>query len=528
MVEKRASLYLQWVAAMLLTVGAATVAPGDDATALPPDAAVIPANGGLVASFRVADLWEHALLRPVRDKLKKEVAELATEIEKNLGAPPETIERLTVVVVGFNGGGEVVLVRLRRPFDRARVTALAGKDAKEETYRGRSLFVGGGRQDAVALLDDRTYVVGRADPIRGLLDRPAKSKDGPLTPAARLLGEKHTFVFGANVPAIAEQVKDELPSQVEAIRPLLEAKTGAVAADLDEEAKGEVRLTFADAAAAKKGEKAARDGLTLARAGLIALRFAVAKEKAFLPLIDQADAAIKTAEVRSDQASVTAMLRVRVDPDKVIPSVVALIQKQRGEVRRQQSTNNLRQLAIAMHNFHGTYNRFPAAMICDRRGKPLLSWRVQLLPYIDQKALYDEFHLDEPWDSEHNKKFLDRMPRVFAAQGEEKSNRTHYQVFTGKDTCFEGKKGIPINEITDGTSNTLLIVEAATAVPWTKPEDLPFDADKPLPKLGGVQPGGFNAAFADGSVRFLKADIKESTLRLMIQRNDGQPLPGDF
>src|SRR5205807_5126217 len=88
-----------------------------------------------------------------------------------------------------------------------------------------------------------------------------------------------------------------------------------------------------------------------------------------------------------------------------------------GAAGRVQSTNNLRQIAIAMHSYHGTHNEFPAAYSTSKDGKPLLSWRVEILPYIEQGALFNEFHLDEPWDSEHNKKLIERMPTIFAAPG---------------------------------------------------------------------------------------------------------------
>jgi hypothetical protein len=517
---------------MALTAGAGLlvgVSGGEAKTATPPDVAAIPPDCAIVVSFRLADLWEHSALRPVRDKLKKDVTEIATELQKNLGAAPETIERLTLVVLGVQGGGEAILVHLKKPFDRTRVVALAGEGATEEKYRGLPLFTGPKRA-AVALLDDHTYILGQgAGPLRTLLDRPIKGKTGALTPALRLMAEKHAFVLGMNLPDIHEAIKDELPSQVDALRPLLEAQTAAFAADLADEATGRARLTFTDAAAAKKGEQAARDGIDLARAGLAAVKLTLkAKDAAARALIDEVDAALKAAEVQREDTAVVAKVQRKVALDKVVPAIVELVQEQRRSVGRFQNQNNLRQLLLAMHNYHSTFNRLPPAAIYDKRGKPLLSWRVQILPFIEQDALYKEFHLDEPWDSDHNKKLLDKMPRTFMAEGQAKTNRTHYQVFVGKGTCFEGKKGIQFSDITDGLSNTFLIVEAGNAVPWTKPEDLPYDTDKPLPKLGGGAPGGFLAGYADGSVHFLKQDIKPSTLHLLIQRNDGQPLPADY
>jgi hypothetical protein len=177
-----------------------------------------------------------------------------------------------------------------------------------------------------------------------------------------------------------------------------------------------------------------------------------------------------------------------------------------------------------MHNYHDTFKKFPANAIYSQDGKPLLSWRVAILPFIEENALYNEFRLNEPWDSEHNKRLLDRMPKIYAPGGAvaAEPNSTFYQVFTGKDTIFEGTNGLGIAAITDGTSNTILAVEAGKAVPWTKPDDVPYDAKDNLPKLGGLFKEGFHILMADGSVRFVRRDFDQQTLRLAITRNDGQ------
>jgi hypothetical protein len=196
---------------------------------------------------------------------------------------------------------------------------------------------------------------------------------------------------------------------------------------------------------------------------------------------------------------------------------------------RQQSTQNLKMLGLAMHNYLSEYGQFPPAAVYSNDGKPLLSWRVLLLPYLDERDLYTKFKLDEPWDGPTNKKLLEKMPAIFSpTPGKPKdSYDTVYQVFTGKGTIFPSPKTSKISDITDGTSNTILIVEAAKAVPWTKPDDLPFDAKTPLPKLGGVIKQGFMTAFADGSVRFLKQSIKEASLRKLITSNGGEVIGAD-
>ena len=187
------------------------------------------------------------------------------------------------------------------------------------------------------------------------------------------------------------------------------------------------------------------------------------------------------------------------------------------------SQNNLKQLALAMHNYHDATGALPPAAVFDEDGKALLSWLVLILPYIEQDALFRQFHLDEPWDSSHNKPLLAQMPPVYKSGGKTTPpNSTHCQVFTGVGTVFEGTKGSKLTDIPDGTSNTLLVVEAAEAVPWTKPDDVPYSAHKKIPELGGVFEDGFNAVMCDGSARFLKKSLKVDTLRAFITRHGGE------
>jgi RNA polymerase sigma factor (sigma-70 family) len=211
---------------------------------------------------------------------------------------------------------------------------------------------------------------------------------------------------------------------------------------------------------------------------------------------------------------------IKVDPAQQ-KEAVAKIQL---AAQRAQSSNNLKQIAIAMHNYHDTHNQLPAAAICDKNGKPLLSWRVAILPYLEQNGLYQEFKLDEPWDSAHNKKLLEKMPPIYAPLGDKikQPHSTFYQVFTGAGTLFEGDKGLRFADITDGMSNTLLIVEAGDAVPWTKPQDLPYEANKKLPPLGGLFKEGFHIGLADGSVHWIRRTFDIDTFRLVITRGDGQ------
>jgi hypothetical protein len=189
---------------------------------------------------------------------------------------------------------------------------------------------------------------------------------------------------------------------------------------------------------------------------------------------------------------------------------------------------NLRQVALAMQYYQQTHGTFPPAAIADKESKPLLSWRVAILPYVEQAPLYNQFKLDEPWDSPHNIKLIEFMPKLYCLPGEKPREpfATRYQVFVGKGAAFEGTKGLPWTAFSDGTSNTLLVAEAAQPVPWTKPDDMAYDPAGPLPPLGDFT-GPYAVAFADGSVRFLRKEIDEPTLRALVTR-DGNEVIGQL
>lgn len=222
------------------------------------------------------------------------------------------------------------------------------------------------------------------------------------------------------------------------------------------------------------------------------------------------------------------------------------------------SRNNLKQIGIALHNFHDVYGRFPPAVVYGPDGKPWHSWRILILPYLDAGGTtgYNEYKFDEPWDGPNNKKLLQNVPDVYRdpIYGSADNNYTHYAAITGKGTAFPiegvkmdannptsplanistGRGASRISRILDGTSNTLLIgsVSPEREIPWTKPEDVSFN-DK-FPTLG--QKGSFatpykspKAAsglflFADGSVRNIRNDIELETLRNLLTIADGNPI----
>jgi len=188
---------------------------------------------------------------------------------------------------------------------------------------------------------------------------------------------------------------------------------------------------------------------------------------------------------------------------------------------RARSMNNLKQIALAMHTHHDALKSLPPAYSVDKNGKLLLNWRVAILPFVEQEGLWRQFRMDEPWDSEHNKKLIPLMPEVYRAPGSRAGpGKTNYLTVRGKDSMFPGAEKISFAQVKDGTSNTIMVVEAAdsSAVQWTKPDDFVPDPKEPAKGLVGLRPGGFLAALGDGSVQFLPASADPDKLKALFTR----------
>lgn len=199
------------------------------------------------------------------------------------------------------------------------------------------------------------------------------------------------------------------------------------------------------------------------------------------------------------------------------------VQSARQAARRMQSSNNLKQIGLAFHNFHDAYRAFPAAGGVDDNGKPMLSWRVAILPFIEQAALYEKFNLDEPWDSEHNLKLLEEMPETYRHPDRKtKPGYTVYQAVVSDKSIMRLTEPTKISEITDGTSNTIMAVETneAIAVPWTAPQDFSVDEQNPGKNL--FSKGITQAAFADGSVHTIAESIADEILNALFTRAGGE------
>jgi len=211
----------------------------------------------------------------------------------------------------------------------------------------------------------------------------------------------------------------------------------------------------------------------------------------------------------------------------LVALLLPAVQAAREAARRAQSTNNMRMIGLAMHNYHSVHGRLPARANFEKNGKPLLSWRVHLLPFMDEQNLYKQFHLDKPWDSDHNKTLIPRMPAVYRnPSSPAEPGESDYLVPVGKGTLFEGTEGKRFADVRDGTSNSIMALEVNSdvAVVWTKPQDWEYDPDTGLAGLGSAHPGGFLALLVDGSVRFISQAIDPGVFDKLLRIADGQPV----
>jgi RNA polymerase sigma-70 factor (ECF subfamily) len=211
---------------------------------------------------------------------------------------------------------------------------------------------------------------------------------------------------------------------------------------------------------------------------------------------------------------------------KPTPEQLEKLKATRLSATRAVSMNNLKQIGLAFHNAassaaDGKTTAFPAATIRGKDGTPLLSWRVAVLPYLAQDALYRQFHLDEPWDGPHNKELIAKMPRVYASTNDLEPGKTFYRGVVGPDAALQADQPTAFSEIRDGTSNTILVVEAGPPVEWTRPDDLTLDPGKPVPSLTGPFADGIQVLFADGSVRLLEWNNLDAAARKALTTRSG-------
>jgi hypothetical protein len=351
---------------------------------------------------------------------------------------------------------------------------------------------------------------------------------------------EHGTGMGGPEQSMAEVLR-ELPAFMLPYKPLFQCRAGYLSVRLGEESAA-VTLTLGYA----KPEQT-EDGVTALKTTLYVLREALPrlwlesvtlKKESALEVIRSLDRVVeglKKATVQVNGRSIEATATLPLEA----ASVGALLNETQFDLHLDaEQRNHLKQIGLAIHSYHDTFGALPGTAYYSAQGKPLLSWRVAILPYIEQANLYNQFKLDEPWDSPNNIKLLDKMPKTFAPPPGVKveAGHTFIQGFSGPGTIFDPERdkkteklcsGIRIFDITDGTSNTAMVGESGKSVPWTKPEDIPATGQA-VPPLGCV-PGSDRCLvlMGDGSVHTISTRPPLAAFRTMVGRSDGIPFDID-
>lgn len=517
--------------------------------AIPPDLKVMPRDADWFVSLRVADIWRSKSATLLR-RLPQGMAQ-CDDLIKSYGLSIAEIRRLTI----FSHHSRLCcLVSLAGPADRQSLRASLCPKAGAKRLHGHTYYLNEQDWYSMAFLDDRTFLVGWPEDVEEMLNPSKESNEGPVD-VALWEADKHHFVaacFERRLKELKERqergVQFVLPGAAE-LAPLLQARRMMLLGDFR---AAELRLSFR-VAFAEKGK---------AKTGRTAVRFLQKLLPEYIPNWsspgewfggkDSAEKQLVGATAQFEEALKLGLKKLAIerkglvvkgclharcrDAGVVLPIALLDMAFGSGDVHSAADESSLRLLSKAMLDYHQAHGRLPPAVLRGKDGKPLLSWRVAVLPYLGEEELFKQFKLDEPWDGPHNKTLITRMPKVFCSYripenaDEQIPPTTGYQVFTGPGMLFDGRRGMRLADVKDGAEQTILLAETTRLVPWTKPEDMPIGANKPLPKLGKTtnMPGATipipQAILANGEVVTLYWGLSEAGskyLRAMITPNGG-------
>lgn len=510
----------------------------------------------MLLAIRPAEL---AKIPELTDLLKKTVDDGSLPFAKLM---MEGVQQVTFVsLTSQNAGNAVIVLQFHKPTTFNEVAKSGAWPAEAQQLPAAADAKP--HHQAYSQLNDQTIVLGSTDMVGRYLASRRRGQPAIVAGAAGERLSNSAVMFALDMEMLRDEfgsdnahpAKAQLITFLAPVAPLW-SDSEYLVGGMRVEGK-EIHLhaiaTCHDAKLAESVEETARAATTFARNLLRSLK---ENERGIPDYVQKSmeavDELLKSIKVERMDKLVAAQTSTDLPAvgSAVAKNLTQAISASRVAAQRTVSMNNLKQIMLAHHNWADSHDgRLPPPVIMgkDGKGKVPHSWRVELLPYLDQLELYNMYQFDEPWDSEANKRVLAKMPAVLRHPHDDpKSNETAYFVLTseklleatkapggglsapegGFPTAFSCKSGLPFALILDGMSNTLAVVEAKRAIPWTKPDDILFDPAKDPPNLGGYFKEGFNAAICDGSVRFVTHAIDPKVLKLLIMPGDGSPIPG--
>ena len=551
----------RWVLTFLLILASPILGQPKGGKPLPDDLALVPADSDIILHVKLADLWKSEALAQARTIYAKAGAEAIAAFDKRFVPLLSTVDRLTVYVhrVGLNASPEDVkfigILRLTEDLDQKRFVLQFTDKPVAKKGKFADYVTDDDGEMAFRFVSPRLVAFGSPEAIQAMCDLKEVPATGPQRAMLdRAAGPGEPFSLGFCLDHLPAEARDQMVKEIPPpLRPLFRASTYSLSMDLEGDGHVHARVSYADEKAAEDAEMAVVAGTGMAievirdtrkqllervigdgKPGKIEALPEAATSLLGLGALQHVEDILRSKPVKRSGAMLSLsqplppQLKTFVGAGAMGSSMILpATQRIRAAASRMKSSNNLKQIGLALHNYHDVNGVFPPVALTDKKGKPLLSWRVAILPYIEQDNLYKQFKFDEPWDSEHNLKLSQTNIPVFTvpANKKHKPGHTNYRVFHGNGALFDFAKGVSIAAIVDGTSNTWMVVEADESVPWAKPDDFEFDPKKELPKLGGFYRGGFHALLGDGSVRFYGKTPKFANE--LITRGGGEVIPDE-
>ena len=460
------------------------------------------------------------------------------EIQDRLGIDPRIIETLVLI-----GGGKAdairdaadkvaqgdvpqgenkdisgcIVIHGSEPIEQA-LKSHPGLKNHREAKHGNASYLKSPDDSAPSLyfIDSQTVLLAADHEIGKYIDHPPAA--GPLLDMVAKADLNHDFVgvgVTGDLASLAENPPPGMavPGQAQAILKLLaDVRSGDLLIDVGSAPAFRCNLNFSEMESADKFQKqvgAMVDfGKTMVLFSLPEADFPPEVDKT--AVVELVTETVNTLGVKREEQVVTIAGATPKDFHPRLEEVLpGFVEAARNSAREAKGRNNLKQIGFALHSYHDVHGRFPTDVV-SADGKPLLSWRVEILPFLGADPAFEELRRDEPWDSEHNAKILARMPEVFALGVDVAGGKTDVLAPSGKGTWIDSAKPVTIADMTDGTSNTVLLVQVQPehAVPWAKPGDYAFDPNDPAAGLGSsADAKSVTVLFTDAAVQSVKKSL---------------------
>ncbi|MCA9246200.1 MAG: DUF1559 domain-containing protein [Planctomycetales bacterium] len=333
--------------------------------------------------------------------------------------------------------------------------------------------------------------------------------------------------LGAEREEIVGQLEGApIPAMAAGLLSSLQGVTGVhIAIDLDGATPLELHLRGVDEKAGQDLEGTLRGLLAMGQGTLMNQQADIREEEQ--ASFELAMEALKGISIARDVDTVAFSLKRPAGLDAFVENMPQMIAEARAAAEQAKDANSMKFIALAMHNFHDTHGHFPPVASRGEDSKALLSWRVAILPFLEDASLYDIFDQKQAWDGDHNMDLVPHMPMLFGRGGDTPPGESNKEIFVGEGTPFSiNGEGPKIADITDGTSNTIMFIEVpdGKTKTWTKPSALRFDPKDPLAVLDEIPGDTVSVAMFDGSTRKLRKDLPADTWRKLIQHQDGEAI----